>query len=91
MDRFKTTAWYKCSNCKKVLHGENFYRLPNGCRTNECCKCYGKHITQQQTSEIKTSEAGSRNTLTDRVRRLEQDMERVKKHIGLEEADNAEA
>lgn len=35
--------------------------------------------------------AGNRNTLTDRVRRLEQDMERVKKHIGLEEVDNAEA
>ena len=42
MERLKTTAWYTCSECKKVLHGENFYRLTNGCRTNECCKCYDK-------------------------------------------------
>ena len=48
MERLKTTAWYTCGSCKQVLHGENFYRLPNGCRTNECCKCYDKHIVQQQ-------------------------------------------
>ena len=55
MERLKTTAWYTCSKCKKALHGENFYLLPNGCRTNECCKCYDKHIAQQRLSaEAKT-------------------------------------
>ena len=52
MERLKTTAWYTCSKCKQVLHGENFYLLPNGCRTDECCKCYDKHIVQQQLWEI---------------------------------------
>ena len=42
MERSQSTAWYMCYTCKQERHGTNFYTLPNGARTNECCDCYDK-------------------------------------------------